>query len=131
MTGRLSKVSRLNDVAARAGVSTATVSRVLNGLGPTSEDVRGRVFLAAKELDYHPNWLAKSLRARRTNTIGPVLPDIENPYGGRAGSGGDGMKRPWKCWATWWRPAHRPLRTPCCPPGWGLRASCGCGNGQG
>jgi LacI family transcriptional regulator len=80
MTGRLSKASRLNDVVARAGVSTATVSRVLNGLGPTSEDVRGRVFRAAKELEYHPNWLAKSLRARRTNTIGPVLPDIENPF---------------------------------------------------
>ena len=35
---------------------------------------------AAKELDYHPNWLARSLRARRTNTIGLVLPDIENPF---------------------------------------------------
>jgi LacI family transcriptional regulator len=80
MTERFSKASRLKDVAARAGVSTATVSRVLNGLGPTSEDVRGRVFRAAKELDYHPNWLAKSLRARRTNTIGLVLPDIENPF---------------------------------------------------
>lgn len=80
MTERFSKASRLKDVAARAGVSTATVSRVLNGLGPTSEEVRGRVFRAAKELDYHPNWLARSLRARRTNTIGLVLPDIENPF---------------------------------------------------
>jgi LacI family transcriptional regulator len=74
------KAIRLTDVAARAGVSTATVSRVLNGLGPTSEDVRGRVLRAAKELDYHPNWLAQSLRARRTNTVGLVLPDIENPF---------------------------------------------------
>ncbi len=74
------KAVRLTDVAARAGVSTATVSRVLNGLGPTSEDVRGRVLHAAKELDYHPNWLARSLRARRTNTVGLVLPDIENPF---------------------------------------------------
>ena len=74
------KAVRLTDVAERAGVSTATVSRVLNGLGPTSEDVRARVLRAAKELDYHPNWLARSLRARRTNTVGLVLPDIENPF---------------------------------------------------
>jgi len=74
------KAIRLTDVAELAGVSTATVSRVLNGLGPTSEDVRTRVLRAAKELDYHPNWLARSLRARRTNTVGLVLPDIENPF---------------------------------------------------
>ena len=76
----LPKAIRLTDVAERASVSTATVSRVLNGLGPTSEDVRTRVLRAAKELDYHPNWLARSLRARRTNTVGLVLPDIENPF---------------------------------------------------
>jgi len=74
------KAVRLTDVAEHAGVSTATVSRVLNGLGPTSEDVRARVLRAAQELDYHPNWLARSLRARRTNTVGLVLPDIENPF---------------------------------------------------
>ena len=74
------KAIRLTDVAARAGVSTATVSRVLNGLGPTSEDVRTRVVRAAAELDYHPNWIARSLRARRTNTVGLVLQDIENPF---------------------------------------------------
>ncbi len=74
------KAVRLTDVAERAGVSTATVSRVLNGLGPTSEGVRARVLRAATELDYHPNWLARSLRARRTNTVGLVLPDIENPF---------------------------------------------------
>jgi len=71
---------RVTEVAERAGVSTATVSRVLNGLGPTSEGVRARVLRAATELDYHPNWLARSLRARRTNTVGLVLPDIENPF---------------------------------------------------
>src|SRR5512143_4344670 len=74
------KAVRLTDVAEHAEVSTATVSRVLNGLGPTSEGVRARVVRAAKELDYHPNWLARSLRARRTNTIGLVVPDIENPF---------------------------------------------------
>jgi len=80
MAERSHKATRLKDVAGLAGVSTATVSRVLNGLGPTSEGVRERVFRAAKELDYHPNWLARSLRAQCTNTVGLVLPDIENPF---------------------------------------------------
>ena len=80
MPVRLQKVTRLKDVADRAGVSTATVSRVLNGLGPMSDEARGRVLKASQALDYHPNWLAKSLRGRRTNTIGLVVPDIENPF---------------------------------------------------
>lgn len=74
------KVTRLKEVAYLAGVSTATVSRVLNGQGPTSDAARARVLRAVQELDYHPNWLAKSLRSRRTNTVGLVLPDIENPF---------------------------------------------------
>jgi LacI family transcriptional regulator len=73
-------VTRLKDVARLAGVSTATVSRILNERGPASDAVRGRVLRAVQELDYHPNWLARSLRGLRTNTIGLVLPDIENPF---------------------------------------------------
>lgn len=73
-------VTRLKDVARMAGVSTATVSRVLNEGGPASEQARTQVLRAAKALDYHPNWLAESLRSRRTNTIGLVLPDIGNLF---------------------------------------------------
>jgi LacI family transcriptional regulator len=80
MPPRLPKVTRLKDVARRAGVSTATVSRALNGRGPMSETARDRVQRAARELDYHPNWLARSLRSRHTDTIGLVVPDIENPF---------------------------------------------------
>ncbi len=80
MSHRPHKVTRLKDVAERAGVSTATVSRVLNDHGPASGEARTRVLRAAQELDYRPNWLARSLRGRRTNTIGLVLPDIENPF---------------------------------------------------
>lgn len=80
MSHRSPRVSRLKDVAHLAGVSTATVSRILNDHGPASEEARNRVLRAAQELDYHPNWLARSLRSRRTNTIGLVLPDIENPF---------------------------------------------------
>jgi LacI family transcriptional regulator len=80
MSVRPPKPTRLKDVADHAGVSTATVSRVLNEQGPFSEDARLRVRKAAQRLDYHPNWLAQSLRGRRTNTIGLILPDIENPF---------------------------------------------------
>ncbi len=80
MPSRPPKASRLHDVARLAGVSTATVSRILNNRGPASHDARTRVLHAARELDYYPNWLARSLRGRRTNTIGLVLPDIENPF---------------------------------------------------
>lgn len=60
----------LKDVAARAGVSTAVVSYVINeGPRPTSKDVSERVHRAIAELDYHPNHAARGLRARRTHTI--------------------------------------------------------------
>lgn len=64
------------DVARAAGVSTAVVSYVINnGPRPTSPEVRERVLTAVRELDYHPNAVARSLRARRTNTIGYVVYD--------------------------------------------------------
>jgi LacI family transcriptional regulator len=64
------------DVAKRAGVSTAVVSYVVNnGPRPTSPAVRERVIRAIQELDYHPNAVARGLRARRTNTIGFIVND--------------------------------------------------------
>jgi LacI family transcriptional regulator len=64
------------DVAKRAGVSTAVVSYVINnGPRPTSTAVRERVIAAIQELDYHPNAVARGLRARRTNTIGFIVND--------------------------------------------------------
>ncbi len=80
MSRQAPRVSRLKDVARLAGVSTATVSRLLNGNGPVSQEARSRVLRAVQELDYRPNWLARSLRGQRTNTIGLILPDIENPF---------------------------------------------------
>ncbi|HET9659936.1 MAG TPA: LacI family DNA-binding transcriptional regulator [Thermomicrobiales bacterium] len=60
----------LKDVAARAGVSTAVVSYVINkGPRPTSKEVTERVHRAVEELDYHPNHAARGLRARRTHAI--------------------------------------------------------------
>jgi DNA-binding LacI/PurR family transcriptional regulator len=67
------------DVAKRAGVSTAVVSYVINnGPRPTSPEVRERVIRAIHELDYHPNAMARGLRAQRTNTIGFVIDDYNS-----------------------------------------------------
>lgn len=70
----------LKQVAARAGVSPATVSRVLSGSGQVQPEYRERVLRAAAELGYRPNRLASSLRRRKTEKIGIVVSDIENPH---------------------------------------------------
>lgn len=68
----------LKDVAKRAGVSTATVSRVINGTAVVSEEMRRRVEQACATLGYIPNGAARALSTRRTRTIGAVVPTIEN-----------------------------------------------------
>jgi LacI family transcriptional regulator len=73
-------VSTLNDVARLAGVSTMTVSRVINGSGYTSPESRARVNRAIAELGYMPNVLARQLRSSRTKTLALVLTDIANPF---------------------------------------------------
>jgi len=70
----------LYDVAKRAGVSPMTVSRVVNGSGDVSPRLRTRVEQALAETGYMPNTLARSLRARRTDTIALLLPDMTNPF---------------------------------------------------
>ena len=70
----------IGDVARRAGVSTATVSRVLAGLGGARPDTQTRVLEAARELDYRPSEIARALKRRSTQTIGLIVTDIENPY---------------------------------------------------
>lgn len=70
----------IKQVAARAGVSTATVSRVQSGYSSVSDDLRERVLDAVQELNYQPNLIARSLRVQRTTMIGVVLPDIQNTF---------------------------------------------------
>lgn len=67
-------------VAARAGVSTTTVSHALTGRRPVAAATRARVMAAVEELDYRPNHLARSLATQRTHTAVLVLPDIANPF---------------------------------------------------
>ncbi len=68
------------DVARRASVSTATVSRVLAGLGRASPETQERVLAAARSLDYRPSAVARALKRRSTLTFGLIVTDIENPY---------------------------------------------------
>jgi LacI family transcriptional regulator len=67
------------DVAARAGVSLATVSRVMNGNSSVDQALAERVRAAAQELNYSASPLARSLVLGKTNTIAVVVPDLENP----------------------------------------------------
>ncbi len=70
----------IKDVARRAEVSTATVSRVLSGSRGTSADKRDRVLAAADELGFRPNAVARSLRSMGTRTVGLVVSDLLNPF---------------------------------------------------
>jgi LacI family transcriptional regulator len=69
-------VVTIRDVARAAGVSIATVSRVLNGSTKVNAETRRRVREAAAKLDYWPNGAARSLTSSRTNTLGILLPDL-------------------------------------------------------
>jgi LacI family transcriptional regulator len=71
---------RITDVASRARVSPATVSRVLNGVDSVEAERRERVLRAAQELGYRPNMLARNLRRQRVQMIAALVSDIENPH---------------------------------------------------
>jgi LacI family transcriptional regulator len=77
----------LADVAARAGVSSATVSRVLNGNYPVAENTRARVLTAVAELHYVVNAHARALAASTSDVIGVVVNDISDPFFGSMAAG--------------------------------------------
>jgi LacI family transcriptional regulator len=70
----------IKDVAAKAGVSPSTVSRVVGGYGYVKNSTKIKVEKAIKELDYKPNTLARSMITKSTKTIGIVVTDITNPF---------------------------------------------------
>lgn len=70
----------IEDVAGRAGVSTATVSRVMNNTGPVAEATARKVWDAIAELNYAPQAAARGLASRRTNTLGLVLREISGDF---------------------------------------------------
>ncbi len=74
------KSATVIDVARQAGVSVATVSRVLNGRVTVDGKLRERVNAAVAALGYRPNRLARNLRMNSTNVLAVVIPDIQNPF---------------------------------------------------
>ena len=73
-------MATIRDVAAEAGVSIATVSKVLNSPDYGSLETRRKVISAAKRLRYQPNNIARSMVTGRTNVIALVIPDVRNPF---------------------------------------------------
>ncbi len=78
--GAMARSVRMSDVAKLAGVSTMTVSRVLNGNSNVTESMRQRVMTATGQLRYQPNELARSLREQRTRQIGVIVPYLFDPF---------------------------------------------------
>lgn len=66
----------IKDVARKAGVSTATVSRILNNIGPANEETIHRVKAVAKDLRYIPSALGRNLSRQKTEALGLLLPDL-------------------------------------------------------
>lgn len=73
-------MASIKEVAEAAGVSTATVSRVLTNQPHVRPELRERVLAAVAKLDYRPNLVARSLRSQQSNAIGLIVSDIRNPY---------------------------------------------------
>lgn len=70
----------IKDVAKEAGVSTATISRVLSGTGYVSEEVRKHVLATVNALNYQPNAIARSLKQEKSWGVGMIIPDMTNSY---------------------------------------------------
>ncbi len=73
-------MATLYDVCRKTGLSTATVSRVINGSSAVTEKTRKIVLDAMKELDYRPNQAARMLAGKKTDTIGVIFPEIDNGF---------------------------------------------------
>ncbi|WP_417218151.1 LacI family DNA-binding transcriptional regulator [Arthrobacter sp.] len=85
-SGHLGKATLL-DVARAAGVSRSTAARALGGYGSVNPELQASVLRAAASLGYRTNTLARSVSLGKSNTIGVVVSDIENPYFARAVQG--------------------------------------------
>jgi LacI family transcriptional regulator len=73
-------MATIKEVARRARVSVGTVSNVLSGSPTVAQELRKRVESVIRELNFQPNHVARSLKSRRSNTIGMIISDITNPF---------------------------------------------------
>jgi len=83
----------IRDVAELAGVAVGTVSHVITGSVPVSRELRRKVQKAIRQLDYHPNHVARSLRTSKTRTLGIIVPDLTIPYFPRVIRGAEAAAR--------------------------------------
>ena len=86
-------MATIQDVATQAGVSVATVSRVINESPRVSPDARARVLEAIGRLDYRPNLLGRNLRRTEARVVLVVLPSISNPFYARIVEGIEDVAR--------------------------------------
>lgn len=76
-------MATIKDVAKHAGVSIATVSRIINNRGPISEKTRKKVYASMKALQYQPNEMARALQKKKSNIIGLIVPSIQYSFFGK------------------------------------------------
>jgi LacI family transcriptional regulator, galactose operon repressor len=85
---------RLKDIAHDLNVSVMTVSKVVRGCADVGAETRSRVMARIKELNYQPNWVARSLAARRTFMIGLIVPDLMHSFFAEIAKGVSATLRP-------------------------------------
>ena len=85
---------RLKDIARDLNVSVMTVSKVVRGCADVGAETRSRVMARIKELNYQPNWVARSLAARRTFMIGLIVPDLMHSFFAEIAKGVSATLRP-------------------------------------
>jgi LacI family transcriptional regulator len=85
---------RLKDIARDLDVSVMTVSKVVRGCADVGAETRRRVLARIKELNYQPNWVARSLAARRTFMIGLIVPDLMHSFFAEIAKGVSATIRP-------------------------------------
>ncbi len=88
-------MATMRDVARRAGVSTASVSHVINQTRPVSGDLRQKVLAAMQELEFRPNRLASGLRSGHSKTLGMIMPDSDNPFFAEVARGAEEASARW------------------------------------
>src|SRR6185312_5989379 len=86
-SARSGVITTIYDVAQRAGVSAATVSRMINGSGYVGIKSRARIQEAMDLLQYEPNGLARSLKTKQSGLIALLLTDIANPFSAQVARG--------------------------------------------
>jgi LacI family transcriptional regulator len=94
MSNATSAPVRLKDIAQELNVSVMTVSKVVRGCADVGAETRSRVLAKIKEMNYQPNWVARSLAARRTFIIGLIVPDLMHSFFAEIAKGVSGAIRP-------------------------------------